>query len=435
MKDFESYVVPEIEKVLSNRKNLQNKFNFVRNFSLTLAKPLKTEDYVIQSMPDVSPTKWHLAHTSWFFEAFVLKKGYKDYKSLHPQYHYLFNSYYVQAGERHERPKRGLLSRPTVKEVFEFREYIDTYMNEFFETADDKIYNEIAPVIEIGIHHEQQHQELILTDIKHVFSTNPLFPVYLQKLQPVVKKVSDMNWVNISGGLYEIGNEGKEFGYDNEFPQHKVFLESFKIGNRLVTNGEFLEFMEDKGYERAELWLSDGFAAVRQEKWNSPMYWLKKDNEWWVFSLTGLQKLDLNQPVCHVSHYEADAFARWKGARLPTEAEWEVAADKIPAEGNFVDDGNFHPVALSENADEKKLHQIYGDVWEWTQSAYLPYPGYKTLPGALGEYNGKFMSNQMVLRGGSCATSHSHIRKTYRNFFPPNARWQFMGFRLAKDIK
>ncbi len=410
-------------------------YKSVRDLSRILAEPLEIEDYVIQSMPDVSPTKWHLAHTSWFFETFVLSEAVREYKSPNPQYAYLFNSYYVQAGERHFRPKRGLISRPTVEETYNYRNFIDERMIRFMEDAGSKEWNEFSPVIEIGIHHEQQHQELILTDIKHVFSENPLRPEYIANGtgngSGIIPKAK---WIESPEGIHSIGHDGKGFGYDNEFPLHKVYLDSFKLGSRLVTNGEYTEFIEDGGYDTPELWLSEGSATVEANNWNAPFYWEKRDGEWWQFTLSGMRRVNPDEPVCHVSYFEADAYARWAGARLPTEAEWEIAAGGgIPVEGNFVDKRTFHPVAASEESDENSLIQMYGDVWEWTQSAYSSYPGFKTLPGALGEYNGKFMCNQFVLRGGSCATSKSHIRKTYRNFFPPDARWQFMGIRLAKD--
>jgi ergothioneine biosynthesis protein EgtB len=414
------------------RKILLQRFKTVRSFTNELCETLVTEDYVIQSMPDVSPTKWHLAHTSWFFETFILSKSAKNYQSLFPQYNYLFNSYYVQVGERWTRAKRGLLSRPTVKDVYDYRKYIDELMLNFFEKSDEKLYNEFAQVVEIGIHHEQQHQELLITDIKHVFSVNPLHPVYKEVKKNNSANIPQMKWIDFEEGIYEIGLKDDTFSYDNESPRHKEYLQGFKLANRLVTNDEYMEFINAKGYKRPELWLSEGHAAAEAEKWEAPMYWEKKDGEWWNFKLTGFEKVNPDEPVCHVSHYEADAYARWAGARLATEAEWERAAENISIEGNFVENRNFHPVPLEGN-DKNSLKQMYGDVWEWTGSAYLPYPGYKTLPGALGEYNGKFMSNQMVLRGGSCATSVTHIRKTYRNFFPSNARWQFMGIRLAKD--
>ncbi len=417
-----------------SRENLIQRFKSVRNFSHSLCKTLVTEDYVIQSMPDVSPTKWHLAHTSWFFEAFILSKAEKNYKSLHPQYNFLFNSYYIQVGERHTRAYRGLLSRPTVEQVYEYRKYVDKNMLEFLENVDEKIFNEFAFVVEVGLNHEQQHQELLVTDIKHVFSVNPLRPVFREREIKTVGDIPPMEWIKFDEGIYEIGHDGSAFNYDNETPRHKEFVEPFKLGTRLITNKEYIEFINAGGYKTAPLWLSDGWATVENEKWEAPFYWEKKDGEWWNFTLSGFRKVEPNEPVCHVCFYEAEAFAHWAGARLATEAEWETASSNLNIEGNFVEEENFHPIALTQNVGEKSLSQMYGDVWEWTRSGYSPYPGYKPLPGALGEYNGKFMSSQMVLRGGSCATSKTHIRNTYRNFFPPNARWQFMGIRLAKDF-
>ena len=418
--------------ILDN-KILFERYKKTRDFTEFLCKPLVTEDYIIQSMQDVSPTKWHLAHTSWFFETFVLKPALKNYKPLNPIYAYLFNSYYVLAGERFTRAKRGLLSRPTVTEVYEYRKYVDEHIIIFIEKANEDELKKFAPVIEIGINHEQQHQELMLTDIKHVFSINPIHPVYSGKETTPIENIPPTKWIEFEEGIYNMGHNGKGFSYDNETPQHKEFINSFKLSSRLVTNREYLAFMEAKGYETPELWLSDGWAVVENEKWNSPMYWTKMDGEWWNYKLSGFHKVDLNEPVCHVSLYEADAFARWSGVRLPTEGEWESAADELKYTGNFVENGFYHPVSINNSENNSPLKQMFGDVWEWTRSSYSPYPGYKTLPGALGEYNGKFMSGQMVLRGGSCATSITHIRKTYRNFFPPNARWQFMGIRLAKD--
>ncbi len=418
-----------------DRENLIHRYKSIRNFSHKLCKPLVTEDYVIQSMPDVSPTKWHLAHTSWFFEAFILSKVQKNYKSLHPQYNFLFNSYYVQIGERHTRAYRGLLSRPTVEQVYEYRAYVDKNMLSFLESSDEKTFNEFAFIVEVGLNHEQQHQELLITDIKHVFSVNPLKPIYKESNNKVTNKIPPMEWMSFDEGIYEIGFDESSFCYDNETPKHKEFVQSFKLGTRLITNKEYIEFIDDGGYQNTPLWLSDGWATVEKEGWEAPFYWEKKDGEWWNFTLSGSRKVEPNEPVCHVSFYEADAFAHWAGSRLPTEAEWETASSNIKMKGNFVEKENFHPVPIETNDEEKALKQMFGDLWEWTRSSYSPYPGYKPLPGALGEYNGKFMSSQMVLRGGSCATSETHIRKTYRNFFPPNARWQFMGIRLAKDSK
>jgi len=417
---------------INGRSKLLKNFIFVRSFTEKLCSPLENEDYVIQSMPDVSPTKWHLGHTSWFFETFILEKVIPNYKSLHPLYTYLFNSYYIQVGERWQRANRGLLSRPTVKEIFEYRKYVNNKTIELLKTCNEKKYKEIAPIIEIGLNHEQQHQELLLTDIKHVLSLNPLNPVYSERNIYSSHTTTVTDWIEFEGGVVEIGNDDSKFNFDNEKPIHKEYLYPYKLANRLVTNKEFIEFIEDGGYKSATLWLSDGWAVVESKRWKAPLYWEQKDNNWWNFTLNGFRKVNPDEPVCHISQYEADAYAQWKGSRLPTEAEWEVAAGSLPYEGNFVESENFHTVPLRKKS--AKLNQIYGDVWEWTQSAYTPYPGYKPLPGALGEYNGKFMSNQMVLRGGSCATSQTHIRNTYRNFFPPHSRWQFTGLRLAQDI-
>ncbi len=423
------------EKNSNTRTEIIESYKKVRQFTHTLAEPLEIEDYVVQSMPDVSPTKWHLAHTSWFFETFVLSKALTEYKSPNPQYAYLFNSYYVQAGERYYRPKRGLISRPTVEETYNYRNHVDESMLQFMENADREEWMELGPVIEIGIHHEQQHQELIVTDIKHVLSENPLHPKYIdnKKSGKASENPKELSWIGFEEGLFDIGNQGGGFGYDNEFPEHKVYLAPYMLASRLITNAEYIEFMEDGGYETPEIWLSEGWAAVEENNWKAPLYWKKHNGEWMQFTLSGLRPVEPDEPVTHVSYFEADAFARWAGSRLPTESEWEVAASNLDIEGNFADNLNFHPIGLDAGSNGGVLKQMYGDVWEWTQSSYSAYPGYKTPPGALGEYNGKFMCNQMVLRGGSCATSKSHIRKTYRNFFPTNARWQFMGIRLAKD--
>jgi ergothioneine biosynthesis protein EgtB len=415
---------------------LSNSYSRVRQLSEELTKPLETEDYVIQSMPDVSPTKWHLAHTSWFFETFVLSEVNPNYRSPHPQFNFLFNSYYVQVGERHCRPKRGLISRPTVAEVFRYRRHVDQKILEFLEIANEERLREIAPIIEIGLHHEQQHQELMLTDIKHVFSENPLRPAYMgNEKKPSARLLPEINWIEYPAGVYAIGHNGGGFSFDNETPVHKEYANPFKLASRLVTNREYIEFIEDGGYKRPEIWLSDGWSTAEANDWNAPLYWEEKTGNWQYFTLSGNRDIGLDEPVCHVSYYEADAFARWAGARLPTESEWEIAASNLSIEGNFVENENYHPMVVSVETDNRDPEQMFGDVWEWTRSPYGPYPGYTTLPGALGEYNGKFMCNQIVLRGGSCATSRSHIRKTYRNFFPPNARWQFMGIRLARDAK
>ena len=402
----------------------------VRSFSEKLCDPLVTEDYVIQTMEDVSPTKWHLAHTTWFFETFVLKQFYPDYKPFDSRFAYLFNSYYVQAGDRHCRPKRGFLSRPTVEEVYQYRGYVDRHVQELLiepEEHDPETYRRIV----IGINHEQQHQELILTDIKHVLSENPLHPAYSEDGLPGNDALPPpIRWVEFLGGLQDIGYDGDDFFYDNEGPVHKYYLEPFALSSRLVTNREFLEFMEDGGYERQEIWLSDGWAARESAGWSAPGYWEHVDGKWHCFTLHGLKPVNPDEPVCHVSYFEADAYARWADARLPTEFEWEVASASVSPEGNFVEGEYWHPLPVSSGSGEPA--QMFGDVWEWTRSQYSPYPGYRPEPGALGEYNGKFMCNQFVLRGGSVATSETHIRRTYRNFFHPGARWQFSGIRLAR---
>jgi ergothioneine biosynthesis protein EgtB len=392
---------------------------------------LQPEDCVVQTIPEVSPTKWHLAHTSWFFETFILKDALPGYSPINVQYAYLFNSYYNAAGKMHCRPKRGLISRPTLRETLDYRDRVDSLMDAVFQNA--ALVERFAPIITLGIHHEQQHQELMLTDIKHVFSENPLYPVYRERSAQVSAPVPPIKWLSFKAGVFEIGHNGDGFCYDNEESRHREFVEDFHLASRLVTNGEYLQFIEDGGYNRPEFWLSLGWFTVGEQHWNAPLYWGHRDGGWSAFTLSGLRELDKSEPVCHVSYFEADAFARWAGARLPTEFEWEVAAENLPYTGNFVDEEIFHPKPLDSSTSRQPIAQMFGDVWEWTRSSYSPYPGYVAAPGALGEYNGKFMCNQYVLRGGSCATAQSHIRKTYRNFFPPNARWQFMGIRLAKD--
>lgn len=414
------------------QKRAADTYSDVRRFSEQLAAPLSPEDCVIQSMPDVSPTKWHLAHTTWFFETFVLAANVADYRPFHPRFGYLFNSYYNSIGERHPRPQRGLLSRPSLEEVLAYRRAVDERMAELLHN--DELYtHEVAKVVEIGLHHEQQHQELLLTDIKHVLSCNPLKPLYREAAQPEPARFPDMGWLCFDEQLAWIGHEGDSFAYDNETPRHRSFIESFRLADRLVTNGEFLEFIEAGGYSKPELWLSDGWYTVTERQWNAPLYWEKQDGQWYSHTLARFRPIAEDEPVCHVSYFEADAYARWRGVRLPTELEWEVAAASQPIAGNFVESEAFHPRPLSTVGGSDALGQIYGDVWEWTQSQYTPYPGYAPPDGALGEYNGKFMCNQFVLRGGSCATSQAHIRPTYRNFFPPDARWQFTGIRLAAN--
>ena len=402
---------------------LLDRYQQVRQVSEKICQPLALEDYTIQSMPDVSPPKWHLAHTTWFFETFLLLPYLPGYTVFHPQFGYLFNSYYEAVGARYPRHQRGLLSRPTVAEVYRYRAHVDRAMMELLCSVE---HPDLADLLILGLHHEQQHQELLLTDIKHILALNPLHPIYRDDLQPPTFTDSTFQWLKYSGGLYSIGHQGDEFAFDNESPRHQTYLQDYKLGNRLVTNGEYLEFIQTGGYQEAKYWLAEGWATVQAHQWRSPLYWELIDNDWYVMTLGGLQRVDERKPVCHVSFHEADAYATWKGKRLPTEAEWEIATLDLPQIGNFLDSDYLDPTPANN-----LHHQFFGDVWEWTQSAYLPYPGFQIADGAIGEYNGKFMCNQMVLRGGSCLTSIDHIRPTYRNFFPPSTRWQFSGIRLA----
>ena len=426
-----------IENAEPLHKSLWDKFLLVRQESEKICAPLEIEDFGIQTMPDVSPPKWHLAHTSWFFETFLLKPFLPNYREYHPLFTKLFNSYYNTVGNYHPRPERGYLSRPTVKEIYQYREHINDQMEKLITNFDNKQIDEIHARTILGINHEQQHQELMLTDIKHILGLNPLRPQYVD-LPCKDGEVSNQTWLPFQGGLISLGHDDGSsefnFAYDNEGPEHKAYVSNFSLSSRLVTNGEMLSFIEDGGYSDSRLWLSDAWKHVSDNKWGSPLYWENKDNEWWHMTLGGLRVVDKNAPVCHVSFYEADAYARWSGKRLPTEAEWEIAARTAPIKGNLRYAGYLQPVPTQ---DDGPLKQIYGDVWEWTQSPYSAYPGYRQKNSAFndfsGEYNGKFMSNQMVLRGGSCVTPEDHIRPTYRNFFYPCDRWQFSGFRLAKD--
>jgi ergothioneine biosynthesis protein EgtB len=417
----------------SERQALIERFQQVRDFTEGLCAPLAVEDYVIQSMPDCSPTKWHLAHVSWFFETFLLKPSLAEYRSPNPDYAYLFNSYYNAVGDKYPRPQRGLISRPTVDDIYSYRAHVDERVLDLLECAEPDDLGRLSPIVTLGLNHEQQHQELIVTDLKHMLSHNPLHPVYIDRVADTWASSLPLRWVTYPERVYWVGHSGADFAFDNEEPRHREFLESFRLGSRPVSNGEYLEFMQDGGYQRPEFWLSMGWATVQQEGWRAPLYWEEQDGGWWQFTLSGLRAVNAAEPVAHISYFEADAYARWAGGRLPTESEWEVAADNVPIEGNFVESGRFHPRAPEVSEDGSSLLQMYGDVWEWTQSSYSPYHGFRIAPGALGEYNGKFMCNQYVLRGGSCATPRSHIRPTYRNFFPPDARWQFSGLRLAKD--
>jgi ergothioneine biosynthesis protein EgtB len=408
-----------------------DRYEAIRRFTEELCAPLAVEDYVVQSMPDASPAKWHLAHTSWFFETFVLKPYLRAYRPFHEQFNFLFNSYYNAIGPRHCQPRRGLLSRPTVEETYQYRRHVDERVSALLNDAVHPLRREIAVAVELGLQHEQQHQELILTDIKNLFAANPLRPVYRAGRPEEARPAVPLRWIAVEEGLRWIGHDGAGFAFDNESPRHRQWVDAFLFASRPVTNGEYMAFIRDDGYDRPELWLSLGWTTRQEGGWHAPLYWEKRDGHWWTMTLAGLRKVREDEPVCHVSYFEADAFARWAGARLPTEFEWETAADLGGAPGSFAEDGVFHPRPAAPASDGPV--QMFGDVWEWTGSPYRPYPGYRPPAGALGEYNGKFMANQMVLRGGSCATPRSHIRATYRNFFVPQARWQFAGIRLAKD--
>jgi ergothioneine biosynthesis protein EgtB len=430
-------------------ERLRARFHQIRNFTHALCANLEPEDFVVQSMPDVSPTKWHLAHTTWFFETFILKKFVPGYRTDVPEYAYLFNSYYNAAGDMHRRDLRGLISRPTVREAQRYRSSIDAHTDNLLSDADENLIEEIEPILVLGMHHEQQHQELLITDIKHVFAQNPLYPVFRDgRAQPEPARRGEgaptspddfprprdsYQFVDFEETIVAIGHDGRGFAYDNEGPRHRTLVPAFSIASRPVTNGEYISFIEENGYTRPEFWLSLGWMTVNEQRWQAPLYWVKRGDAWWHFTLSGFRPLAESEPVTHVSYFEADAYANWAGARLPTEFEWERAASDCVIEGNFVESETFHPRPTPASAQARDLHQMFGDVWEWTRSAYSPYPGYRAVPGALGEYNGKFMCNQYVLRGGSCATSRTHIRRTYRNFFQPEKRWQFTGIRLARD--
>jgi ergothioneine biosynthesis protein EgtB len=406
------------------------RFEQVRAMTRSLAAPLSAEDCAIQSMPDASPVKWHLAHTTWFFETFILAARDTSREPFDPAFKVLFNSYYNAVGERHPRPRRGLLSRPSLERVIAYRDRIESEMSALLAAPLDA---PTASLVELGLQHEQQHQELILTDVKHMLSCSPLRPAY-QKTWPLTPvRPAERTWIEIPEALVEIGHDGAGFSFDNERPRHREWLDSYSIASHPVTHGDFIAFIEDGGYSRPELWLSAGWDAVVANGWEAPAYWERRDGEWHTFTLHGMAPVEPNTPACHVSFFEAEAFARWAGARLPTEAEWEHAARGAPRDGNFLESGALHPLAPREAAAPGTPAQCFGDVWEWTRSDYAPYPGFRTAEGAVGEYNGKFMCNQYVLRGGSCATPASHIRASYRNFFPADARWQFSGLRLARD--
>ena len=403
----------------------------VRDVTRGLAAPLTAEDCAIQSMPDASPVKWHLAHTTWFFETFILSKAQPDFAPFHPAFRVLFNSYYNAVGDKHPRPQRGLLSRPSLEEVLAYRTHVEEALLAL--VAAGKLDATMSALVDLGIQHEQQHQELILTDVKHMLSCNPLRPVYRKPWPLTPIQPGPSRWLRVKGGEKRVGHEGDAFSFDNETPCHTAWLDDFEIASHPVTHGDFVDFIEDGGYKTPELWLSAGWDTVNARGWEAPLYWEKRDGEWQTFTLHGMAPVERNTPVCHVSFYEAEAFARWAQARLPTEAEWEVASERAGREGNFLESGALHPLALREAPAVGEAAQMFGDVWEWTRSDYAPYPGFRPASGAVGEYNGKFMVGQYVLRGGSCATPAAHIRATYRNFFPPDARWQFSGLRLARD--
>jgi ergothioneine biosynthesis protein EgtB len=397
----------------------------VRDRSLSLCAPLSAEDAQVQTMTEASPAKWHLAHTTWFFEQFVIAP--LGEPVVHPAYGFLFNSYYEGVGARVERARRGLATRPSLDEVEDYRRQVD--MRVAHALVESRLDETGLSTVALGIAHEEQHQELILTDLKHVFGTQPLRPAYREDLSDVARAtVAPADFVDFEGGVVEIGARDG-FAYDCELPRHRVVVEPFRLATRPVCNAEVIAFIADRGYQDARLWLSDGWQLVKQEQWEAPLYWEQRASGWWQYTLAGMREVDPAETACHLSYFEADAIARWAGARLPTESEWELAANNVTVEGNFVEDDRLHPTAASGDG----LRQLFGDVWEWTASAFAPYPGYRPLPGALGEYNGKFMASQQVMRGGSCLTPRDHIRASYRNFFPPSTRWQMTGVRLAAD--
>ncbi len=404
--------------------SLLKRYSEIRRMSLRLSEGFSAEDQMLQSMPDASPMKWHLAHTTWFFETFVLEPCIRRYKVRDPRFKHLFNSYYKQLGSHPNRALRGLMSRPNLNEVLDYRAHTDEAMAQHF----DQLSPEALSLLELGLNHEQQHQELMVTDIKHGLWSGPLRPEPAEHTGPR-STAPKLKWVEFEGGIVNVGHSGAQFSFDNECPRHEVLLRPFALASRAVTNGEYMQFMVAGGYRRPELWLSEGWDAVGSQQWTAPLYWERReDGRWWEFTNQGMTPVDPAEPVCHISYYEADAYARWSGCRLPSEQEWEIAAANNPVFGAMLEDMNLHPRAAKSDG----IQQIFGDVWEWTASPYMAYPGFVPAAGLIGEYNGKFMCNQMVLRGGSCATPASHIRATYRNFFPPHARWQFSGLRLAK---
>lgn len=411
---------------------MQERFSQVRQTTEQLVEPLETEDYVIQTMKDVYPPKWHLAHTTWFFESFVLKRYGTGYVPFHRDYESLFRS--ASNSGRSGHSSHVYSSRPTVKEIRRYREYVNRHIIDLLENANEGLIEWVRPFIELGIHHEERHQERLLADIKYNFSIDPLKPVYRERKEAGPHALPYLTWHKFEEGQAEIGFEGIQFSFDNETPRHKIWMNAYRLASQPVTNGEYLQFIEDGGYTQSRFWLDEGWEWVQKKKWEAPLYWEKRDGNWCYFTLSGIRELDLDEPVCHVSYYEASAYARWAGKRLPTEAEWELAFAGQEPKGNFANSGLYHPAACCSTHGEL-LHQGYGDVWEWTMSPHMPYPGNKASDGGLGAFNAKYMSNRMVLRGGSCVTPDGHIRPTYRHYLHPEKRWQFSGIRLADDIE
>ena len=427
---------PAEDSLGPSASSLAARYDAVRARTASLCEPLAPEDQVVQSMPDASPVKWHLAHTTWYFETFVLARL-PDHRPFDPAWGFLFNSYYNAVSPQLPRPERGLLSRPTLEEIFGYRRHVDERMRELLASPAPG-WRELAWLAELGLHHEQQHQELLLTDVKHLFSRNPLRPAYRAAGPALRRRAAELRWIRFPEAIRWIGHDGRGFAFDNEGPRHRRLVPAFELATRLVTCGEYLAFVDAGGYARPELWMSDGWNVVQQRGWQAPLYWEQRDGAWWQMTLGGMRPVDPEEPVCNVSWYKADAYARFAGARLPGEEEWEVAAETAPAPGNLLESERLHPATAGASGAGSgarrgaELLQLFGDAWQWTRSPYQAYPGYAPSEGAIGEYNGKFMCNQFVLRGGSCVTPRSHVRATYRNFFPPDARWQFSGIRLAR---